>query len=136
MKKNDLALNILTSDEERKKSLEYRDKGVWPLGRELQIKCKDGSLKWIRSSNSKLTDFMNSKYAIAISKDITDVKLKEKQLLVFHALLNSGDVGIRMKNEATNKVFFVNKVFEDIYGYPIKNFMSNSKFRIDKCIHP
>ncbi len=73
-KKKDLVLNIFYSEEEKKKALEYRKKGVWPKDREIQFKCKDGKLKWAKVYSSRTHDFMDNEYMIAVTSDITDKK--------------------------------------------------------------
>ncbi|HJO94467.1 MAG TPA: PAS domain S-box protein [Victivallales bacterium] len=133
---NTLELDILVSAEEREKSLQYRKDESWPKIRKLQVKCKNGTLKWVQIYHSNLIDFMKDRYLIGVTTDITDTITNENQSSVLHALLDSANVGVRLRNDSKDNVIFVNKAFETIYGYPIKNFVENLNFRINTCVHP
>ncbi|MCP4177929.1 MAG: PAS domain S-box protein, partial [bacterium] len=134
-KKSDLALNVLCSPEEKAKSQEYRKSGIWPKDRELQIKCKDGTVKWILETNSQVTDFMNSEYMVGIATDITEEKNQSKQNSAFSNLFDYANIGIKLRNDTTGEIFFINKHFGSIFGHPNEKFMKKDKFRIENCVH-
>ena len=101
-KKTDLSLNTICDEEEKKKALEYREKGKWPKNRILQVRCKDNSKKWIKASNFKFTDFLGDEYMVLVVIDLTD---KNNSLLIDSCktakILKENNVAIEIISKAT-----------------------------------
>ncbi|MCP4180400.1 MAG: PAS domain S-box protein [bacterium] len=77
--------------EYREKAMKYIVKGVWPKNDEVQIKCKNGSIKWLKFTTAELIEFMNNKFFISFATDITEKKEMECQNTNLNSLLINND---------------------------------------------
>ena len=132
---NNIELNALYSEEEKKKTLEYRKNKRWPKSRDLQVICKDGTVKWMNYSVSSLADFMNNQYLVTIMRDISKEKNIKKQYSALIELFNAAHAGVLLRNDTSGEIFFTNDYYGDIFGYPTGMFIKDIKFRINTCVY-
>jgi PAS domain S-box-containing protein len=105
---------------------------------EYQLKTKQGDVKYIEARGSVIYKD-NQPFAIqGIALDITDRKKAEEDLKkrneFIELILDNLPIGLAVNSMSENKISYINKKFEEIYGWPKEYYADLESFF--ECVYP
>ncbi len=127
--------NVLDRWEKNLNNLEHGDSNIEPM--EVQVNCKDGSIKTVQLSPTRLHDSKGDKYAVSLY-DVTEFKKIEQSLKEseerFTLAVNGSSVGIWDWDLRTGKVFYAKELKMEM-GYQDHEF-TNTGDAFYEHMHP
>ena len=128
-------LNTFTHPDDRKTDMETRGIVKWPKTREkiYRIIRADGEIRWIQTFDSYIK-FMNKRFIIGLSQDITENRIAEETSNLLQAVLDNSNQILWQVDPKTLKTINVSENVKELYGYDQNNIIGKEDYWL-KYVH-